>query len=61
MLVTDFDLADFQRGLADRCVQLLAVDAAGLMLAERRPDNRQIPRPERQPLTRAPCRTRMWP
>ena len=35
-LVTDFDVADFLHGLADRCVQLLEVDAAGLMLADQR-------------------------
>jgi transcriptional regulator with GAF, ATPase, and Fis domain len=35
-LVTGFDVADFLHGLADRCVQLLAVDAAGLMLADQR-------------------------
>jgi hypothetical protein len=35
-LVTDFDVADFLHGLADRCVQLLKVDAAGLMLADQR-------------------------
>ena len=35
-LVTGFDVADFLHGLADRCVQLLGVDAAGLMLADQR-------------------------
>jgi transcriptional regulator with GAF, ATPase, and Fis domain len=35
-LVADFDLADFLHGLADRAVQLLNVDAAGLMLADQR-------------------------
>src|SRR6201989_1500638 len=35
-LVADFDVADFLHGLADRAVQLLAVDAAGLMLADQR-------------------------
>jgi transcriptional regulator with GAF, ATPase, and Fis domain len=35
-LVADFDVADFLHGLADRCVQLLEVDAAGLMLADQR-------------------------
>ena len=35
-LVADFDVVDFLHGLADRCVQLLAVDAAGLMLADQR-------------------------
>lgn len=35
-LVADFDVVDFLHGLADRCVRLLAVDAAGLMLADQR-------------------------
>jgi hypothetical protein len=35
-LVTGFDVPDFLHGLADRCVQLLAVDAAALMLADQR-------------------------
>jgi transcriptional regulator with GAF, ATPase, and Fis domain len=35
-LVADFDVVEFLHGLADRCVQLLAVDAAGLMLADQR-------------------------
>jgi hypothetical protein len=35
-LVADFDVVDFLHGLADRCVQLLGVDAAGLMLADQR-------------------------
>lgn len=35
-LVTDFDVPDFLHGLADRCVQLLGADAAGLMLADQR-------------------------
>src|SRR6202161_799995 len=35
-LVADFDVADFLHGLADRAVQLLEVDAAGLMLADQR-------------------------
>ena len=34
-LVRDFDVPDFLHGLANRCVQLLGVDAAGLMLADR--------------------------
>ncbi|SFK83663.1 GAF domain-containing protein [Amycolatopsis sacchari] len=33
-LVADFDLIDFLHGLAARCVELLAVDAAGLLLAD---------------------------
>ena len=33
-LVADFDVADFLPGLANRAVQLLEVDAAGLMLAD---------------------------
>ena len=32
-LVADFDLIDFLHGLAVRCVELLGVDAAGLLLA----------------------------
>lgn len=35
-LAAGFNVPDFLHGLADRCVQLLAVDAAGLMLADRR-------------------------
>jgi transcriptional regulator with GAF, ATPase, and Fis domain len=35
-LVADFDVVDFLHGLADRAVQLLDVDAAGLMLADQR-------------------------
>jgi transcriptional regulator with GAF, ATPase, and Fis domain len=35
-LVADFDVVDFLHGLADRCVRLLDVDAAGLMLADQR-------------------------
>src|ERR1700749_2365467 len=35
-LVADFDVVDFLHGLADRCVRLLDVDAAGLILADQR-------------------------
>jgi transcriptional regulator with GAF, ATPase, and Fis domain len=35
-LVDDFDVIEFLHTLAERCVQLLAVDAAGLMLADQR-------------------------
>lgn len=35
-LVDDFDVIDFLHTLAARCVQLLDVDAAGLMLADQR-------------------------
>ncbi len=35
-LVANFDVVDFLHGLADRCVRLLDVDAAGLMLADQR-------------------------
>ena len=35
-LVADFDVIDFLHTLAERCVQLLDVDAAGLMLADQR-------------------------
>ena len=35
-LVAEFDVADFLHGLADWTVQLLDVDAAGLMLADQR-------------------------
>jgi transcriptional regulator with GAF, ATPase, and Fis domain len=35
-LVADFDVTDFLHGLVDRAVQLLDVDAAGLMLADQR-------------------------
>src|ERR1700759_1399965 len=41
-LVADFDVVDFLHGLADRCVGLLAVDAAGLMLANQRGSLRVI-------------------
>jgi GAF domain-containing protein len=35
-LVDDFDVIDFLHTTAERCVQLLEVDAAGLMLADQR-------------------------
>src|ERR1700736_2320892 len=35
-LVDDFDVIEFLHTVAARCVQLLAVDAAGLMLADQR-------------------------
>jgi transcriptional regulator with GAF, ATPase, and Fis domain len=35
-LVDDFDVIDFLHTLAERCVQLLDVDAAGLMLVDQR-------------------------
>ena len=35
-LVDDFDVIEFLHTLAERCVQLLKVDAAGLMLADQR-------------------------
>src|SRR5690348_17011261 len=35
-LVADFDVVDFLHLLAERCVQLLDVQAAGLMLADQR-------------------------
>ena len=35
-LVDDFDVIDFLHTLAERCVQLLNVDAAGLMLSDQR-------------------------
>ena len=35
-LVDDFDVIEFLHTLAERCVQLLDVDAAGLMLADQR-------------------------
>jgi transcriptional regulator with GAF, ATPase, and Fis domain len=41
-LVADFDVVDFLDGLADRCVRLLPVDAAGLMLADQRGSLRVI-------------------
>jgi len=41
-LVADFDVVDFLHGLADRCVRLLDVDAAGLMLADQRGSLRVI-------------------
>jgi GAF domain-containing protein len=33
-LVADFDIIDFLQHLCDRCVELLGVDAAGLLLAD---------------------------
>jgi transcriptional regulator with GAF, ATPase, and Fis domain len=41
-LVADFDVVDFLDGLANRCVRLLDVDAAGLMLADQRGSLRVI-------------------
>jgi len=41
-LTADFDAVDFLHGLADHCVRLLAVDAAGLMLADQRGSLRVI-------------------
>ncbi len=41
-LVADFDVVDFLDGLASRCVRLLDVDAAGLMLADQRGSLRVI-------------------
>jgi transcriptional regulator with GAF, ATPase, and Fis domain len=41
-LVAEFDVVDFLHGLADRSVQLLGVDAAGLMLADQRGSLRVI-------------------
>jgi transcriptional regulator with GAF, ATPase, and Fis domain len=41
-LVDDFDVVEFLAGLADRCVRLLNVDAAGLMLADQRGSLRVI-------------------
>jgi GAF domain-containing protein len=35
-LVADFDIIDFLQHLCDRCVELLGVDAAGLLLADTR-------------------------
>jgi transcriptional regulator with GAF, ATPase, and Fis domain len=35
-LVADFDVVEFLHGLAEACVRLLEVDAAGLMLADQR-------------------------
>jgi GAF domain-containing protein len=37
-LVEEFDTLDFLQGLADRCVELLDVDATGLLLADPRGD-----------------------
>ena len=60
-LVADFDLMEFLHTLADRCVELLDVDAAGLLLADGRgmlrlvaalnragPDRGTVPDPERR-------------
>src|SRR6201996_5276624 len=41
-LVADFDVVEFLHGLADRCVRLLNVEAAGLMLADQRGSLRVI-------------------
>jgi hypothetical protein len=35
-MVADFDLLDFLHGLVERCVSLLAAEAAGLMLSDQR-------------------------
>ena len=39
-LVTDYDIVDLLTGLADRCVHLLGISAAGVMLASPRGDLR---------------------
>jgi GAF domain-containing protein len=41
-LVEEFDPVDFLQVLADRCVELLDADAAGLMLADQRGDLRLV-------------------
>lgn len=41
-LVADFDVVDFLHGLADRCVELLDVQAAGLMLDDQRGELRVV-------------------
>ena len=41
-LVAEFDVVDFLHGLANQCVRLLDVDAAGLMLADQRGSLRVI-------------------
>jgi len=41
-LVAQFDVIDFLHTLTERCVELLAVDAAGLMLADQRGQLRAI-------------------
>jgi hypothetical protein len=35
-LVADFDVMDFLHGLAGRCVELLGMEAAGIMIADQR-------------------------
>jgi hypothetical protein len=35
-LIEDFDVVDFLQTLTERCVELLGVDAAGLMLTDQR-------------------------
>jgi transcriptional regulator with GAF, ATPase, and Fis domain len=41
-LVADFDIVEFLQRLTDRCVALLPVDAAGLVLADRTGESRVI-------------------
>src|SRR6201994_2002131 len=47
-LVADFDVVEFLHGLADRCVRLLNVEAAGVMLAGQRGARRVIASPSEQ-------------
>ena len=50
-LVDDYDVVDLLTGLTNRCVTLLDVSAAGVMLASRHDPPPRPPARHRQPVT----------